>query len=109
MGGVTTPNHMDGKSFLPLLRNGHRNVKSKWPDTFLIESSGRRETPEQIAEQKARAAAAAMAVDLKESTGTTSMNGLHYGSHEEEGKKWLTNLKFFNDVNFNVTIYFLNI
>lgn len=48
MGGVPTPQHMDGKSILPLLRTRHRNVRGKWPDTFLIESSGRRETPEQI-------------------------------------------------------------
>lgn len=89
MGGVVTPAHMDGRSFLPLLRNNHRNIKSKWPDTFLIESSGRRETPEQIAEQKARAAAAAMADNLKNASGwsgTSTTAALHYGSHEEEGK-----------------------
>lgn len=40
---------MDGRSFLPLLVNRHRHIKDTWPDTFLIESSGRRETPEQIA------------------------------------------------------------
>lgn len=33
-----------------------RRSKYKWPDTFLIESSGRRETPESIAEAKAREA-----------------------------------------------------
>ncbi|PBC31383.1 Extracellular sulfatase SULF-1 [Apis cerana cerana] len=33
-----------------------RRSKFKWPDTFLIESSGRRETPESIAESKAREA-----------------------------------------------------
>ncbi|PNF30580.1 Extracellular sulfatase SULF-1-like protein [Cryptotermes secundus] len=53
--GVEAPAHMDGRSFLKLL---HRNSKHgqmsarrrklKWPDTFLIESSGRRETPESI-------------------------------------------------------------
>jgi extracellular sulfatase Sulf len=32
---------------------GHRS-KYKWPDTFLIESSGRRETAESIAEAKTR-------------------------------------------------------
>lgn len=57
IGGVPTPAHMDGRSILPLLLNRHRNVKDKWPDTFLIESSGRRETPEQIAEARAKAAA----------------------------------------------------
>lgn len=54
MGGVPTPVHMDGRSILPLLLNKHKNVKDQWPDTFLIESSGRRETPEQIAEARAR-------------------------------------------------------
>lgn len=49
---------MDGKSILPLVLNRHRSIKYKWPDTFLIESSGRRETPEQMAEQRAKAAAA---------------------------------------------------
>ncbi|XP_055605693.1 extracellular sulfatase SULF-1 homolog, partial [Uranotaenia lowii] len=58
IGGVAPPPHMDGRSFLPLILNRHRNVVDKWPDTFLIESSGRRETPEQIHEQKMRAAAA---------------------------------------------------
>lgn len=53
--GVPTPPHMDGKSFLPLLVNRHnRHIREKWPDTFLIESSGRRETPEKIAEAKIR-------------------------------------------------------
>ncbi|XP_065365699.1 extracellular sulfatase SULF-1 homolog isoform X2 [Calliphora vicina] len=54
MGGVPTPAHMDGRSILPLLLNKPRSVKEQWPDTFLIESSGRRETPEQIAEARAR-------------------------------------------------------
>lgn len=49
MAGVSTPAHMDGRSFLPLLLNRHRHIKDTWPDTFLIESSGRRETPDQIA------------------------------------------------------------
>ncbi len=50
MAGVhPTPSHMDGRSFLPLLLNRHRHIKDTWPDTFLIESSGRRETPDQIA------------------------------------------------------------
>lgn len=89
MGGVATPPHMDGRSFLPLLRNGHRNVRSKWPDTFLIESSGRRETPEQIAEQKAKLAAFAKLAESLAATAdgenaTTTMTALHYGSHEND-------------------------
>lgn len=63
MGGVPTPQHMDGRSILPLLRNRHRNVRGKWPDTFLIESSGRRETPEQMLENRAKAAAAIAAAE----------------------------------------------
>lgn len=53
IGGVPTPQHMDGKSFLPLLLSRYRVIKEQWPDTFLIESSGRRETPEQIAAKQA--------------------------------------------------------
>lgn len=55
--GVPTPAHMDGRSILPLLLNRQRNIKDRWPDTFLIESSGRRETAEQVAETRAKAAA----------------------------------------------------
>ncbi|XP_012148899.1 extracellular sulfatase Sulf1 isoform X4 [Megachile rotundata] len=55
--GVETPPQMDGRSFKKLFQNKHgRRSKFKWPDTFLIESSGRRETPESIAEMKAREA-----------------------------------------------------
>lgn len=61
IGGVATPAHMDGRSILPLLLNRQRHIKDRWPDTFLIESSGRRETPEQLAENRARATAAAAA------------------------------------------------
>lgn len=42
MAGVEPPPHMDGKSVLPLFQTAKRK-KMKWPDTFLIESSGRRE------------------------------------------------------------------
>lgn len=58
MADIPTPQHMDGRSILPLLKNFHRNIRGKWPDTFLIESSGRRETPDQLMEQRARAQAA---------------------------------------------------
>jgi len=54
MGGVPTPQHMDGRSILPLLLSRNRAVRDNWPDSFLIESSGRRETAEQIAESRAR-------------------------------------------------------
>ncbi|XP_011496635.1 PREDICTED: extracellular sulfatase SULF-1 homolog [Ceratosolen solmsi marchali] len=56
--GVETPPRMDGRSFKKLFFNNKsgRRSKCKWPDTFLIESSGRRETPESIAEAKAREA-----------------------------------------------------
>lgn len=52
MAGVPTPHHMDGHSVLPLLRNRYRSVRNSWPDTFLIESSGRRDIPEQFSEQR---------------------------------------------------------
>ncbi|RZC31787.1 extracellular sulfatase SULF-1 -like, partial [Asbolus verrucosus] len=42
--GVEAPPHMDGRSVLPLFLNSKRK-RVRWPDTFLIESSGRRETP----------------------------------------------------------------
>ncbi|XP_068153195.1 extracellular sulfatase SULF-1 homolog [Drosophila tropicalis] len=54
MGGVPTPSHMDGRSILPLLLSRNRAVRDNWPDSFLIESSGRRETAEQIAESRRR-------------------------------------------------------
>ncbi|XP_017848253.1 extracellular sulfatase SULF-1 homolog isoform X2 [Drosophila busckii] len=54
IGGVPTPSHMDGRSILPLLLNRNRFMCDNWPDSFLIESSGRRETVEQISESRAR-------------------------------------------------------
>ena len=72
--GVSVPPHMDGKSILPLILNRHRNIRDKWPDTFLIESSGRRETPEQLAEQRARAAAAKYSQLLNENNNKMEIN-----------------------------------
>ncbi|RZF39950.1 hypothetical protein LSTR_LSTR002353 [Laodelphax striatellus] len=49
--GVDAPTHMDGRSIMRLLnrrRRSSRKSQGRWPDTFLIESSGRRETPETI-------------------------------------------------------------
>ncbi|KAJ0181298.1 hypothetical protein K1T71_003383 [Dendrolimus kikuchii] len=44
MGGVEPPPHMDGRSLLPLLQpRRRRQAAVHWPDTFLVESSGRRE------------------------------------------------------------------
>lgn len=44
MGGVDPPPHMDGRSLLPLLQpRRRRQATAHWPDTFLVESSGRRE------------------------------------------------------------------
>lgn len=65
---------MDGKSILPLVLNRHRSIKFRWPDTFLIESSGRRETPEQIAEQRAKAAAAKYSQLLNENNNKMEMS-----------------------------------
>lgn len=65
---------MDGKSILPLVLNRHRSIKYKWPDTFLIESSGRRETPEQLAEQRAKVAAAKYSQLLNENNNKMEIN-----------------------------------
>jgi extracellular sulfatase Sulf len=88
---------MDGKSILPLVLNRHRSIKFKWPDTFLIESSGRRETPEQMAEQRAKAAAAKysqlinennnkMEINLPDNRTTEELRQREhdFGSHEHE-------------------------
>lgn len=48
MGGVPTPQHMDGRSILPLLLSRNRAVRDNWPDSFLIESSGRRRLPNRL-------------------------------------------------------------
>lgn len=88
--GVATPGHMDGKSFMPLLLNRHRHIRDKWPDTFLIESSGRRETPEQLAEQRLRAQAMLKHKSLWTSAGnnrtTAAGDGKidDFSSHEDE-------------------------
>ncbi|XP_037955272.1 extracellular sulfatase SULF-1 homolog [Teleopsis dalmanni] len=68
MGGLTAPGHMDGRSILPLLLNTQPGISEQWPDTFLIESSGRRETPEQIAESRARLQAERISSKLANST-----------------------------------------
>lgn len=64
MAGVGTPAHMDGRSILPLLRKrNNRKIRDQWPDTFLIESSGRREQPEVFAQLRKAAAANASNID----------------------------------------------
>ncbi|XP_045486339.1 extracellular sulfatase SULF-1 homolog [Pieris rapae] len=55
MGGVDLPAHMDGRSLLPLLQPRRRRAAARWPDTFLVESSGRRETQAHIMEERMRA------------------------------------------------------
>ncbi|KAL6267925.1 hypothetical protein P5V15_000993 [Pogonomyrmex californicus] len=71
--GVETPPQMDGRSFKKLFLNSKhsRRSKFKWPDTFLIESSGRRETPESIAESKAREARKQNATQTKRPSSST--------------------------------------
>ncbi|XP_034660007.1 LOW QUALITY PROTEIN: extracellular sulfatase SULF-1 homolog [Drosophila subobscura] len=68
MGGVPTPQHMDGRSILPLLLSRNRAVRDNWPDSFLIESSGRRETADQIAESRARLQAERRSMKLANSS-----------------------------------------
>lgn len=79
IGGVVPPPHMDGKSFLPLILNRHRNAIDKWPDTFLIESSGRRETPEQMQEQRLRAAAARYSARMNAANASSLTTGSQRG------------------------------
>lgn len=48
--GIEPPPHMDGRSAFKLFhkhKKGYRKFISNWPDTFLIESSGRREFSKQ--------------------------------------------------------------
>lgn len=78
--GVPIPSHMDGKSILPLVLNRHRAIKYKWPDTFLIESSGRRETAEQLSQQRARADAAKYSQLLNSNNNRLEMNFSESGS-----------------------------
>lgn len=55
--GIDVPSHMDGRSFRKLFLNEHgRRIKIKWPDTFLIESSGRREIVDTSADAKLKKA-----------------------------------------------------
>ncbi|XP_066593174.1 extracellular sulfatase SULF-1 homolog isoform X2 [Prorops nasuta] len=86
--GVETPPQMDGRSFKRLFFNKHgRRSKFKWPDTFLIESSGRRETAESIAESRAREARrqnATLARQQQTTTTTTTTTAEEEEDLEEE-------------------------
>lgn len=92
---IPIPPHMDGKSILPLIINRHRSIKYKWPDTFLIESSGRRETAEQLSQQRARADAAKysqllnsnnnrLEINLTENKTTEEIRAREHDSNEHE-------------------------
>jgi len=88
MGGVPTPQHMDGRSILPLLLSRNRAVRDNWPDSFLIESSGRRETAEQIAESRARLQIERQNIKSKEqSTYRANKQAPTKLSSETKGKK----------------------
>lgn len=75
---------MDGKSILPLVLNRHRSIKYKWPDTFLIESSGRRETAEQLSQQRARADAAKYSQLLNSNNNRLELNFSESGNKSVE-------------------------
>lgn len=47
LAGIGTPAHMDGRSILKLLvrKKNQKKNEINWPDTFLVESSGRRDSP----------------------------------------------------------------
>lgn len=89
---------MDGKSILPLVNNRHRSIKFKWPDTFLIESSGRRETPEQLAEQRAKAAAAKYGQMLSEHNNKMELTLIENKTTFEELKHDLSSHEIDEDV-----------
>ncbi|KAK6633279.1 hypothetical protein RUM44_003880 [Polyplax serrata] len=56
LAGVESPLHMDGRSIVRLLhQRSNKRRRIKWPDTFLIESSGRRELPETAHAKKLKA------------------------------------------------------
>lgn len=80
MGGVPPPSHMDGRSILPLLLSRNRAVRDNWADSFLIESSGRRETAEQIAESRARLLAERRQMKLVNSTLLDDLLGMDSSS-----------------------------
>lgn len=94
MAGVGTPAHMDGRSILPLLRKrNNRKIRDQWPDTFLIESSGRREQPEVFAQLKKAATNSSSgdvnAVELggnltvSSADGNSTFGQSAFASHEE--------------------------
>ncbi|XP_034947139.1 LOW QUALITY PROTEIN: extracellular sulfatase SULF-1 homolog [Chelonus insularis] len=91
--GIEPPPQMDGRSFkkLFLTNKQGRRTKFKWPDTFLIESSGRRETPESIAEAKAREARRQNATLAKQLLDATTDNGAMDGDTEFETDRILEN------------------
>lgn len=96
--GVQVPPHMDGKSILPLVINRHRSVKYKWSDTFLIESSGRRETPEQLAEQRARAAAVKYSQMLSETNNKMELTMLKDNKTFEDSRHDLSSHEIDDDI-----------
>uniref|UniRef100_A0A0A9YXX3 Extracellular sulfatase SULF-1 n=5 Tax=Lygus hesperus TaxID=30085 RepID=A0A0A9YXX3_LYGHE len=73
--GVDSPDHMDGRSFLKLLNRRHKprsKYPSKWPDTFLIESSGRRDYPDPALEAKVKESLAKIEKDINHTLPTTT-------------------------------------
>ncbi|XP_014251119.1 extracellular sulfatase SULF-1 homolog isoform X2 [Cimex lectularius] len=86
--GVDTPPHMDGRSFLKLLNRRHKprmRYPTKWPDTFLIESSGRRDTIDSmLAEAKLRESIAKIEKDLNQ---TLLQNSDHKNNSTSEGNE----------------------
>nr|XP_023025346.1 extracellular sulfatase SULF-1 homolog isoform X1 [Leptinotarsa decemlineata] len=82
MAGVEPPPHMDGKSVLPLFLNSKRK-RLRWPDTFLIESSGRREIPNSNKPNKISAA-------IQETTTYASTEGYNNSFYSNTSTSWTT-------------------
>ncbi|XP_023940164.2 extracellular sulfatase SULF-1 homolog [Bicyclus anynana] len=75
MGGVASPAHMDGRSLLPLLQPRRRRAaNAHWPDTFLVESSGRRETQAHLMEERLRAQKYSREMNEKKATTAPSLD-----------------------------------
>ncbi|OWR46246.1 extracellular sulfatase SULF-1 protein [Danaus plexippus plexippus] len=84
MGGVQPPPHMDGRSLLPLLQPRRRRATAHWPDTFLVESSGRRETQAHLMEERLRAQKYSKEMNARTTTIMPLQSSSESGDFEDE-------------------------
>ncbi|XP_026484450.2 extracellular sulfatase SULF-1 homolog isoform X1 [Vanessa tameamea] len=87
MGGVEPPAHMDGRSLLPLLQPRRRRAAAAhWPDTFLVESSGRRETQAHLMEERLRAQKYSREMNEKSTTAQPQDTSSESGDFESDSE-----------------------